>query len=611
MTPVDADGVGLAEIVTLLAAGVVAVPVFMRLGLGAVLGYFCAGVFIGPWGSGLIVDPEAILQFAEFGIIMLLFVIGLEMQPSRLWNLRGEIFGLGLAQVLLCGALLTLAGWLAGLAPATAFVAGMGFVMSSTAVVTQMLDDAGERTTDMGQRATSILLFEDLSIVPLLAMVALLSPTGWAEADNGSRLLDFAVSSGCFVVLILAGRFLLNPMFGVLARARAREVMTAAALLVVLGAAWLMELGGLSMAMGAFLAGVMLSESSFRHQLAQEIEPFRGILLGLFFLAVGMSLNLSVMVHAPWLILGMMLSYTALKAAGIFAVARLFGASSREAVLRVSQFSQGGEFAFVLYATATSGGLLTMDENATFTAVVILSMAMTPLTAKLVRRLLPDGDGRETATTAPADETPPTVLVIGCGRFGQVACQGLLARHYAITIVDRRPDAMRVAQQFTPRALEGDATQLAVLKAAGVRTAEAVLVCIDDPAATTRIVALLQEHVPLARLFVRAYDRGHALALARQGVDFEVREIYESAMRFGAAVLGALGEDPDLVTDTMDAVRRLDEERFALQLAGDEHVGADLMRDGQPVPAPLSPAWRRWAASGHPSVRRRLRRRSG
>ncbi|HWA13156.1 MAG TPA: monovalent cation:proton antiporter-2 (CPA2) family protein, partial [Burkholderiales bacterium] len=282
----------LVKVVTLLGAAVVAVPIFRRLGLGSVLGYLAAGLAIGPFGFGLFTDPQAILHVAELGVVMFLFVIGLEMRPSHLWKLRGEIFGLGAAQVAACGALLTGVGVLAGFPPVVSFIAAMGFTLSSTAIVVQILEERGDTSTPAGQRIVSILLLEDLAIVPLLILVSFLAPG--AADHGGSRWVDIGIALGAIAALVAAGLWLLSPMFRLLAAARAREVMTAAALLVVLGAALLMELGGLSMAMGAFLAGVLLSESSFRLQLEADIEPFRGILLGLFFIAVGMSLNLPI-----------------------------------------------------------------------------------------------------------------------------------------------------------------------------------------------------------------------------------------------------------------------------------------------------------------------------
>ncbi|MFJ5486426.1 monovalent cation:proton antiporter-2 (CPA2) family protein [Hansschlegelia beijingensis] len=576
----------LVQIVALLGAGVVAVPIFKRLGLGSVLGYFTAGLIIGPFGLGLFSDPATILHIAEFGVIMLLFVIGLEMQPSRLWGLRREIFGLGAGQVIASGALLTLVGHLAGLDLRVAFVAGMGFVLSSTAVVMQMLDERGETSTAQGQKAVSILLLEDLAIVPLLAIVAFIAPSQASETSS-DRLLEIGVALGAIAGLVLAGRYLLNPMFRILARSQAREVMTAAALLVVLGSALLMSVGGLSMAMGAFLAGVLLSESTFRHQLETDIEPFRGILLGLFFLAVGMSLDLSAIVaHWPT-ILGFTALFTAVKGAAIFAVARALGSSNREGIDRVALFAQGGEFAFVLYSAASAVGVMDAPTNAIFTAVVILSMALTPLTALALKRLMPQTKQSLEGVDA-AEGLTGQVLVIGFGRFAQVASQSLLARGFDISIIEKDVEMIEAAATFGYKVYYGDGTRLDTLHASGAGEARAILVCVDKQETSEKIVELVKHEFPLAKLLVRAIDRGHAIDLIRTGVDFQIRETFESAMSFGEAALVTLGVPEDEAAEVREDVRRRDAERLDLQIAGDMHSGIDLLKGNAPVPAPLT-----------------------
>jgi glutathione-regulated potassium-efflux system protein KefB len=576
----------LVQVVALLGAGVVAVPIFRRLGLGSVLGYFAAGLVIGPFGLALFSDSGTILHVAEFGVIMLLFVIGLEMQPSRLWSLRREIFGLGVGQVVASGALLTLAGVAVGLDARVAFAAGMGFVLSSTAVVMQMLDERGDTSTPQGQKAVSILLLEDLAIVPLLAVVAFIAPTGAGE-DMSDRWRDIALGVGAVVVLVVAGRYLLNPMFRILARSQAREVMTAAALLVVLGSALLMEIGGLSMAMGAFLAGVLLSESTFRHQLEADIEPFRGILLGLFFLAVGMSLDLAAIAIHWQVILGFTALFIAVKGVAIFGVARALGASSREAVDRVALFAQGGEFAFVLYSAAAAVGILDAPTNAIFTAVVILSMALTPLTALVLKRLAPKPaqslDGVEEA-----DGLTGQVLVIGFGRFAQVASQSLLARGCDISIIEIDVEMIDAAATFGFKVYYGDGTRLDTLRASGAGEARAVLVCVDKQESAEKIVELVKSEFPLAKLLVRAFDRGHAMDLVRAGVDYQIRETFESAMAFGEAALTALGVPEEEAAEIAADVRRRDAERFDLQVAGDIHSGVSLIRGNAPIPTPLT-----------------------
>ncbi len=576
----------LVKVVALLGAGVVAVPLFKRLGLGSVLGYLAAGIVIGPFGLGWFSDPQAILHVAELGVVMFLFVIGLEMQPTRLWSLRGEIFGLGLTQVAFCGLLLTGLGILAfDLSPAAAFVAAMGFVMTSTATVMLLLDERGETSTPRGQRIVSVLLLEDLAIVPLLAFVAFLAPA--AEAGGQSRWVSVGLGMGAIVGLVLAGRWLLNPLFRLLAAARAREVMTAAALLVVLGAALLMQLGGLSMAMGAFLAGVLLSESTFRHQLEADIEPFRGILLGLFFLSVGMSLDLAVF-GAQWaLILGGTLVFMAVKAAGIYGVARLYRGAHDDALHRTAMMAQGGEFAFVLYAAGAAAGIFDAQLNAVFTAIVILSMALTPLVVISLRWLIPRA-GESMDGVDAAEGLEGRVLLIGFGRFGQVASQALLARGFQVAIIDTDTDMIRSAADFGFKVYYGDGTRLDVLRASGVEKAQVVAVCIDNREAAMKIVELVKHEFPHAKLLVRAFDREHAMKLISADVDYQIRETFESASAFGHAALLALGVPAAEAEEIADDVRRRDLERLTIQVTGGITAGRDLMHGNRLKPRPLT-----------------------
>ena len=531
----EAQSTDLVQLVALLGAGVVAVPVFKRIGLGSVIGYLAAGIAIGPFGLGLFTDPQAILHVAELGVVMFLFVIGLEMRPSRLWGLRREIFGLGVAQVVVCGAVLTGAGVLAGLPPAASFVAGMGFVLTSTATVMQLLDERGETASPAGQRIVSILLLEDLSIVPLIAAVVLLGTTG--ADDHALPFWQSAlIALAAVAAVVAAGRWLLNPMFRILARANAREVMTAAALLVVLGAALVMQLSGLSMAMGAFLAGVLLSESSFRHQLEADIEPFRGLLLGLFFLGVGMSLDLRVLVLDWEYILAALAGYMVLKAIGIFAVARLFRTDNREALTRAAMMAQGGEFAFVLYSAAVAGGVIDGRLNAILTATVILSMALTPLTVIALRYLPEPKQSLEGLDVA--DGLEGRVLMIGFGRFGQIVSQFLLSEGIDVTAIDSDADMVRSAARFGFKVYYGDGTRLDVLRAAGIEHADLVVVCTDKRDATDAIVELIRSEFPLAKLYVRSFDRQHTLKLREARRRFRDPRNLRIRLRLRHAVAG-------------------------------------------------------------------------
>jgi monovalent cation:proton antiporter-2 (CPA2) family protein len=570
----ESTGVDLQSVVILLGAAVVAVPLFKRARLGSILGYLAAGLVIGPFGLALFSDAEAMLHVAELGVVMFLFIIGLEMEPKRLWSMRRDIFGMGLVQLLLGMALLSVVGVSLGYDLVPSLIAGTGFVLTSTAIVMQMLQERGDISTPKGQRIVSILLLEDLAIVPLLALVAFLAPG--AAVSMAERLQSVAIGLGAIAVLVLAGLYLLNPLFRLLAASRAREVMTAAALLVVLGAALWMQMGGLSTAMGAFLAGVLLSESSFRHQLEADVEPFRGILLGLFFLAVGMSVDLGV-IAANWQLVAVSVTaFMLLKAAVIFGVARTFGATGREALERTVLMAQGGEFAFVLYAAALAAGLIDRQANAVLTAIIIISMVLTPLMVVLHDRLVPKGAVDAAGLEVP-DSAQAAVLLIGFGRFGQIVSQSLLARRCSITIIDTDPDAIKAAEAFGFKIYYGDGTRLDILKAAGAAEARMVIIATDDRAVTTRIAHLLRGEFPDTQIIARAYDRQHAIELVKLGVDHQLRETFESALALSRAALVMLDVPDDAADETIEGVRKRDRERFALQVSGDIYAGSSLL----------------------------------
>ena len=569
-------GIDLVQVVALLAAGVIAVPIFRRLGLGSVLGYLAAGLLVGPYGLRLVADPEAVLHAAELGVVMFLFIIGLEMEPARLWALRKQIFGLGIAQVLLCGLLLTIVGILLGFAAPVAFVFGMGFVLTSTAIVMQVLEERGELSQPSGQKIVSILLLEDLAIVPLLAIVAILAPTG-ETGDFNSRLVGIGLALAVLLGFVAIGRWFLNPVFRVLAQSKAREVMTAAALLVVLGAALAMEMGGLSMALGAFLAGVLLSTSTFKHQLEADVEPFRGILLGLFFLAVGMSLDLAVVAQNWPIILVSVIGFIVVKGAAIYGLARLFRAPHAMALERAVLMAQGGEFAFVLYTTAASTGLIDAPTNAIFNATVIVSMVVTPFTVFALKWLLPKPAQSMDGVEAVPDGLHARVLLIGFGRFGQIATQPLLARKHQLSIIDNDTDMIRAAAQFGMKVYYGDGTRLDILRSAGAGTADIILVCVDNRDSTLRIIELIKAEFPQAKIMARAFDRGHALALMKLGVDYQIRELFESALVFGGEVLRKLDTDEEDIAEVIQGVRDRDRERFRLQAIEGLQAGRDLL----------------------------------
>jgi glutathione-regulated potassium-efflux system protein KefB len=560
-----AHGVDLIPVVALLGAAVIAVPLFKRIGLGSVLGYLAAGLLLGPSGLGLISDPESVLTTAELGVVMFLFIIGLEMEPAKLWALRKQIFGLGLIQVATCGALLTGVGVMLGFAPPVAFIFGMGFVLTSTAIVMQILGERGELSTDAGQRMVSILLLEDLAIVPLLAVVALLAPGSGEQVDLVTRVLSIAAPIGAVLLLIFVGRRIMNPFFSLLASSKLREVMTAAALLVVLGAALLFQASGLSMAMGAFLAGVLLSTSTFRHQLEADVEPFRGILLGLFFLAVGMSLDIGI-VGENWLVIAMSVAaFMLVKAGAIYAIARLLKSGHAEALERAVLMGQGGEFAFVLYTTAVAAGIIDGPTNAIFTATVIVSMVLTPFFIIGLRFVLPKQTQSMEGVDV-VDGLSERILVIGFGRFGQITSQTLLGQGHRLSIIDNDTEMIRVAAQFGFKIYYGDGARLDILHAAGAANVDLVLICIDDKVAATRIAELFRDEFPLVKVMARAFDRGHAIELIKAGVDYQLREMFESAVVFGAQAIRELGATEDEITEVVEGVRRRDQQRFEAQL---------------------------------------------
>jgi monovalent cation:proton antiporter-2 (CPA2) family protein len=574
----EASSGSLIQVVSLLGAAVVAVPLFKRLGLGSVLGYLAAGLAIGPFGAGLFTDSQSILHTAELGVVMFLFVIGLEMRPSHLWNLRRSIFGLGSLQVVVCGALLTLVGVAFGFSWPVSFISAMGFVLTSTAIVMQLLGERGDLAAPRGQKIVAILLFEDLLIVPLLALVAFMAPpvAGEVAASAGARWTAVGMALAAIGVLVAAGLWLLNPLFRVLANAKAREVMTAAALLVVLGSALLMQLGGLSMAMGAFLAGVLLSESTFRHQLEADIEPFRGLLLGLFFLGVGMSLDLAVVAQNWPLIVSGVLALMVVKALCIYGVARLARSSHIDALDRAVLMAQGGEFAFVLFAAALAAKVIDPVVNANMTAIVVLSMALTPLTVLLHKRFARQAVVSMDGVEAVGERTA-SVLIVGFGRVGQIASQGVLARGASLTIIDNDTQVIRDAESYGFKVYYGDGSRPDVLHAAGAHSASAVLVCIDDRAAATHIAEIARDACPQARVLVRAFDREHAIELSRAGADFFVRETFESAMLLGREAVIATGASAEEADEVMAEVRRRDAGRFDLELAGGLFAGRALV----------------------------------
>ena len=518
----------LQQALVYLAAGIVAVPLFKRLGLGSVLGYLVAGMVIGPWGFALIFDPETVLRFSELGVVLLLFLIGLELSLQRVWALRRAILGLGGVQVAASIAAVTALATAAGLPLVVGLVAGMGIAMSSTAIGLATLGEKNLLATPGGQASFAVLLFQDLAVIPLLLLLGALG--GQAAS------LDWAKAAALIALVIVAGRLLVRPALRYVADARLREVFAGFSLLVVLGTAALMEWAGLSMALGAFLAGVMLADSEYRHELELDLEPFKGLLLGLFFIAVGMSIDLGLFLRVPHLVLGLALGIVVLKIAILFPIAQLFGYCNRaDAAVFALALSQAGEFAFVLFAAA--GSLLPPATVAILNAAVAVSMLSTPLLFMAYEKLR-STPAPQRAADAIGESNP--VLVAGFGRFGQIVVRVLRGLGIGATVIDHDPGQIDTVRRYGWKAYYGDATRLELLEAAGAARAKLLLVAIDDPAAAMRIVKGVRERFPELALVVRARSRTDAFEYVEMGVPV-VREVFGSALDAALRVLGTLG----------------------------------------------------------------------
>jgi len=570
------------ETLLLLGGAVVTAPIFKKLGLGTVLGYLAAGVVIGPILHS-IGDSEAVLAVAELGVVFLLFIIGLELKPSRLWQMRRDIFGLGMAQVVLSGLALMVASYLGGIAGwKGSIIIGFGLALSSTAFAMQILEQQGDVNTKYGQRSFSMLLLQDLAIVPLLALITVLD----GAKETANPLPSLAIAVGAVAAMIIAGRYLLTPLFQVIARTGAREAMIAAALFVVMGSATLMQLAGLSMAMGAFLSGVMLAESSYRHELEADIEPFRGVLLAIFFIAVGLSLKLDVILD-NWLLIVLAVPVMMLiKAVVIYALSRVAGSSHNDAVRIAGLLPQGGEFGFVLFSAASaSGGLFSANTASTLIAIVTVSMALTPLSSALAKRLM-KGDAQE-ELDEDFEGAGSDVLMIGFSRFGQIAAQILLASGRDVTVIDFSADRIRQASSFGFRIYFGDGTRKDVLRSGGIDRAKIVVVSTHQREITDKIVELVQTDYPHARIFVRSYDRVHSIDLRRKGVDYELRETLESGLLFGRRTLEELGVSEAEAYEIGEDIRKRDEQRLVLQVSEGLQAGADMLYSRPVKPEPL------------------------
>jgi monovalent cation:proton antiporter-2 (CPA2) family protein len=560
--------------VLLLGFALAFVLIFRRFGLGATLGYLLAGAVVGPFALGLVGGAEAMIGVAEFGIVMLLFVVGLELAPSRLWRLKHAIFGLGLAQVALCGLAVTGIVLLTGSYPLAAAIAlGLPLGLSSTAQVLPMLQSAGRLRTPFGEKAFAILLFQDLSIIPLITIVAALSVTR-AEAGDPAWILVLK-SVAAIAGLVAAGRFLLRPIYRLIGRLGEREMFVVAALFTVLGSAAVMEWLGLSTALGAFIAGVMLADTPYRHELEADIEPFRSILLGLFFLAVGMMLDLGAIAREPVFVLSMALALIAAKTAIIMGLGLLLRMRWRSALALGLLLSQGGEFGFVLFTQAQAGGVITPETASLFGAVVTLSMVTTPFlmmaTARIRREPKPD-EIREGPRTDGAN-----ALVIGYGRFGQTVAQMLIASDIPVTLIDTDTEMIDVAGEFGSKVYFGDGTRLDLLRQAGAAEASLICFCIDgEHQPDAELLVAVKEAFPDAAIFVRAFDRRALIQLRDAPVHYAIREVMESAVQMARSSLEYLGDSLETIDQAEAAYREADRDRLKAQKeAGDVRVARD------------------------------------
>jgi glutathione-regulated potassium-efflux system ancillary protein KefC len=531
----------LSNAVVYLGAAVLAVPLAKRLGLGAVLGYLLAGMAIGPWGLGLITEVETILHFSEFGVVLLLFLIGLELEPARLWSMRRPIFGWGTAQVAGVAAVLFGAALLFGIGWQVALVGALGLSLSSTAIALATLGERNLMGTPAGQASFAILLFQDIAAIPMIALIPLLGVAA-NDSAGGGGWLDAARLAGVILGVIVAGRFLVRPALRIIAKSEMREIFTAFALLLVIAISLLMQWVGMSMALGAFMAGVLLADSEYRHALETDLEPFKGLLLGLFFIAVGMSVDFGVFLANPWLILGLVLGFLVLKLAVLFALSYRFGIARGQRWLFAFLLSQGGEFAFVVFGAAGAARVFTPEVGSILVAVVALSMVTTPLLLVLHDKLLePRYHGQNAREADAIDGNEGHVIIAGFGRFGQIIGRLLNANRVKLTVLDHDPDQIELLRRFGFKVFYGDATRVDLLHAAGAAKARALVLAIDDIEDSLALADAVREHFPDLPILARARNVTHYYQLMDRGVTVIERETFESALQLGRRALQQLG----------------------------------------------------------------------
>ena len=535
-----------------LTAAVLAVPLARALGLGAIIGYLGAGIAMGPWGLGLVRNVEDILHFAEFGVVLMLFVIGLELQPKRLWELRRPIFGWGMAQMLVCTGILFAAAWAFGFSWRVSLIAGMGLALSSTAVCLQIMSERNLLRTPSGQASFSILLFQDVAAIPILALIPILGAYKAAHAAHTDShvWLQLAKTVGTIAAVIIGGRLLLQPLLRWIARSRTPEIFTATSLLLVVGIAMLMTQVGLSMALGAFLAGVLLADSEYRSELETNIEPFKGLLLGLFFMAVGMSIDFGVILLNPWTMAAMVLGFVALKAVMIYGLARVMKLPWRERPVFTLMLAQGGEFAFVVFQTAAQYKVFRHSVSSMLVAAVALSMLLGPLLLVALDKLLlrrfaaiKDCDDQPRAEEISEPQESP-IIIAGFGRYGQIVARVLLSQGMTPTILDHSVEMLEVARTFGYRVFYGDATRVDLLRIAGAAQARVLVIAVDSPEQSVKIATLVRKHFPQLKIVARARDLNHWFQLRDLKVQHAEREVFESSLVSAQSVLELVGESP-------------------------------------------------------------------
>ena len=544
----------LGNMLIYLAAALLCVPLAVRLGLGAILGYLAAGVAIGPAGLGLISDVETILHFAEFGVVLMLFMIGLELEPHRLWAMRRDVFGGGGAQLLACGGLLAGAGLVLGLPVGTALLLGLTLALSSTAITVRTLNERNLLPTPVGQLTFGILLFQDIAAIPLIALPSLLGQSGGTEGSQVSMGLGLAVIAG----ILAAGQYVASPALRLIARTGIRELFTAVALLIVVVIAVLMQRAGLSMALGAFIAGVVLAKSEYRHALEADLEPFKGLLLGLFFIAIGMSIDLTLLAARPGAVLALTGGLLLLKLLALRTLAGPLGVSAAQRWLLAALLAPGGEFAFVILGLTAQAGMIPREQAALLTLSVALSMATTPFLLLAYER----GLAPRYASTPPEPETIPMqespVIIAGFGRFGQIVGRLLFANGITATVLDHDPDQITLLRRFGFQVFYGDATRLDLLEAAGIAKARLLVVALDDVDANLRLVDVVREHYPRLTVVARARNVSHLFGLMNRNVEHIERETFEAALRSGRRVLRELGFGAHEARLAADTFRRHD-----------------------------------------------------